>query len=172
MPTALPSDQVALELAIRSAIVAELQAIDASDDVRARVWPRGFFIESEKDWLSFAATKRDKVFETRAVFVTFAGFTEKDEGACTHSQLTLSYDLDVLFALVNERRDGSNSHDDFVGYLMKARARFLANRSFGYSPGTVESGLLQTKIEAGVDENFAGGTVHRTNLSLDVVIDL
>jgi hypothetical protein len=171
MPTPLPSDQVALELAIRSAIVAEMDAIDEGQDVRARVHPVPYFVEGDAQWLEVAGTKRDKVPETRVVFVSFLGFGEKPEGKCDNTQLTLSYDLDVLFSQVNKRRDGSNSHDDFVAYLMKARARFKANRDFGYSPGLAEHNLLQTSEPAHVEKtDFA--TVHRTHLSLDVVIDL
>jgi hypothetical protein len=172
MSNPLPSDEVALELAIRSAIVEEMQLIDAGEQVRTKVFPRGYLIEGEKEWLEYAAVKRDGAWETRAVYVVFTAFREVDEGPCSNSQLTLSYDLDVVFAVAEKRKDGSNSHDDFVAYLMKARARFKANRSFGYAPNVVESGLLQTKVEAGVDDNFAGATVHRTNLGLDVVIDL
>lgn len=171
MSNPLPTDQVALELAIRQAIVAELQAIDTSDDVRARVQPFPYFVDTESAWLEVAGVKRDKVSETRVVFVSFVGFAEVDEGPCTHSQLTLSYDLDVLFSQVNRRKDGSNSHDDFVAYLMKARARFKANRNFGYAPGVVEHKLLQTSEPAHVEKtDFA--TVHRTHLSLDITVDL
>src|SRR4051812_47517441 len=116
MPNPLPSDQVALELAIRAAIVAEMLAIEQSAQGKAKVQPFPYFIDTEAEWLNIAGVKRDKVSETRVCFVSFVAFSEVDEGACTHSQLTLSYDLDVLFSQANGRKDGSNSHDDFMAY--------------------------------------------------------
>lgn len=171
MSLTLPEGKAAIELAIRTAIVAEMEAIDAGQDVRAKVQPFPYYVNTEKEWLDVAGVKREKVFETRVCFVSFLGFGEVPEGKCDDTQFTLSYDFDVLFSQVNRRKDETNSHDDFVSYLMKASERFEENRSFGYAPGVVEHKLLQTSEAARVEPtDFA--LVHRTALTLDVVIDL
>jgi hypothetical protein len=107
--------------------------------------------------------------ETRAVLVSLDAFTEVDEGACFHTQLTLSYGVDVMFGIVDRRKDGSNSHDDFVAYLMRARQAFKDDRSFGYARNQLEHKLLQTNAPAR-EEKLDYAEVYRIQLSLDVVV--
>ena len=177
MPDPLPSDPVELEKTIRSLVAAELVAAgEASfpEGLRPFVYDRPRWIESEPDWLKLCAIRHPQSMqqggmETRVMFLSFDGYGEEDEGACDHTQLTLVYEAEVMFGLVDRRRDGSNSHDDFVAFVMRARERFKENRTFGYARNQLEHRLLQTEQKARVEKtDFA--TVHRINLSLAVVV--
>lgn len=175
MPEPLPDDEVELERSVRQLVANELIAAAESDPpaIRPRVEKRPRYVNSEPEWLQVAGIKHPQSasggMETRVVFLSFDGFDETDEGKCDDTILTLSYGIDVLFQLVERRKDGSNSHDDFVAYLMRARARFKANRSFGYERNQLEHKLLQTAEKARVEPtDFA--IVHRINLSLDVEV--
>jgi hypothetical protein len=174
----LPTDPVDLETTIRAAIASELALADESlpVDLQPRVWTRPRFVNSEAEWLQIAAIRHPQAIqqggmETRVVFLELQDLKEVDEGICFHTLLTLQYGVDVMFGLVDKRKDGSNSHDDFVAYLMRARARFQQNRSFGYPRGLIEHKLLQTARKARVEKiDFA--IVHRWEGSLEVVIDI
>lgn len=167
----LELNPVELELHIRSLIAAELRdAVDWPDEVRPKVEMRPRYIASESDLLTVTAiTNPQGKKETRFVLLELAGFTETDEGACDHTLLTLSYSIEVLFGFVDKRPDGSNSHDDFVAYLMSARERFKNNRTFGYARSVLEHKLLQT-IEAAQVKEENSGTAHRILLGLNVEI--
>lgn len=172
MPTPLPTDPVSLELAVREAVKNELLAAvtDWPLPTRPKIETRPRYVETEKEWLEIAAVKHPSSgLETRVCFLEFKGVTERDEGACNQTIITLNYGIDVLFALVDKRRDGSNSHDDFVAFVMRARASFKDNRTFGYARRELENKLLQTDTPARVEKtDFA--LVHRINLSLQVEI--
>jgi hypothetical protein len=167
MPEALPSSSVELELAIRGKIAAKLQAVDSTWKVQSR--PR--YVVGDKAWLSAAASTVAGKYETRGAFVSFKGFGDDDESTpCNQTELTLNYEIDVFTSVVDSRVDNSNSHGDFVSFLMRARDAFNADRHFGYS-SKVEHQFLRTENPARVEE-MDGATVHRINLSLAVVIDL
>jgi hypothetical protein len=175
MPEPLPSDPVELERSVRQLIADELLAAAESEpaSIRPRVETRPRYVNSEQEWLAVAGIKHPQSvtggMETRVVFLSFDDFAESDEGKCDETILTLSYAVDVLFQQVDRRKDGSNGHDDFVAYLMRARARFKANRSFGYERNQLEHKLLQTAEKARVEKtDFA--IVHRINLSLAVEV--
>ncbi|MGB7925583.1 MAG: hypothetical protein WCF57_20260 [Pyrinomonadaceae bacterium] len=176
MPEPLPDDPVDREMAVRSLVAAELVAAASVDPpaIRPRVETRPRFVSSEPEWLSVAGIKHPQSaaggMETRAVFLSFDDFTEVDDGKCDQTILTLTYGVDVLFQLVERRRDGSNGHDDFVAYLMRARARFKQNRSFGYERNQLEHKLLRVETKARVEPLDYGGIVHRINLLLDVEV--
>jgi hypothetical protein len=177
VPDPLPTDAVQLEKTIRGLVAAELIASGAEnfpEGLRPLVYDRPRWIESEPEWLKLAAIRHPQNMqqggmETRVVFLSFDDFSEVDEGACGHTQLTLVYEVEVLFGLVDRRKDGSNSHDDFVAYVMRARQHFKENRTFGYARNQLEHQLLQTEEKAQVKKiDFA--TVHRIILSLAVVV--
>lgn len=169
-----------MELAVRAAIVALLQAADSSlaPGLQPRVWDHPRFVQSEQEWLKVAAIQNPQnnqtgQLETRVVFIELQRVAETDEGACFHTQIDLRYAVDVMFGLVDDqqRKDSSNSHDDFVAYVMRARAAFAdqANRSFGYPRNQIEHKLLQTVRDARVEKiDFA--TVHRWEGSVDVIV--
>jgi hypothetical protein len=109
--------------------------------------------------------------ETRVVFISFGEFAEVDEGKCDDTSLTIAYGLDVMFGIVEKRKDNTNSFDDFVAYVMRAGASFKADRGLSYPRNRVENQLLQT-AQAAREEKTDFATVHRINLSLAIVIDL
>lgn len=176
---ALPTDPVLLEKAIRTALAAKLVAVGEIDPVPATRWKvndRPRWVENEQQWLAVAAIKHPQNggtggMETRTVFLSFDVFGERDEGACDKTQLTLNYGLDVMFSIIDKRKDGSNSHDDFVAYLMRARASLKADRHFGYPSNRVEHKLLQV-VQPAREEQVDYAVVHRINLSLAIEIDV
>jgi hypothetical protein len=176
MPETLPTDPVELEKAVRSLVAAELTtaATTFPEGVRPRIYGRPRFVVSEPEWLKIMAIRHPQSMqqggmETRAVLLSLDDFSEVDEGACFHTQLTLTYGVDVMFGIVDRRKDSTNSYDDFVAYLMHARLQFKGNRSFGYPRNQLEHKLLQTATAAR-EEKLDYAEVHRINLSLAVVV--
>jgi hypothetical protein len=174
----LPSDPVLLEKTMRTAVSAKLTSVDAADPeaLRWRVNDRPHWVENETQWLNVAGIKHPQSMqtgglETRAVFLHFTGFDEVDEGKCDQTILTLHYDFDLMFSIVEKRKDGSNSYDDFVAYQMRTRASFKADRSFGYPRNLVEHKLLQT-AQVAREEKVDYATVHRINFSLAIELDV
>jgi hypothetical protein len=166
MSSPLPTDPVAVELHIRSLIVAKLQAVDAT--WKAQDKPR--YIVGEKEWLAAAAFRVGNAFETRGAFLKLAGFSEVDEGKCDQTILRLNYELHLFTSIIDRRADGSNSHDDLVSYELRVRASFKADRTFGYSRSFVEHKLWQT-TEALHSANVDGADLYQTKLELVVEID-
>lgn len=180
MPEPLPTSRAALELAVRGLIAAVLieagkifrigETAPFDDRAIPRVYKAPIHVNGEPEWLQVAAISHPQGNkETRVVFVEFLAPQEHDVGACDQTIVTLNYGIDVLFSQVNKRRDGSNSHDDFTAYVMRAGELFKENRSFGYKRSEIEHMLLQTDTPARVElTDFA--TVHRINLSLAVEV--
>lgn len=168
----LPSDPAEMELTIREAVTDVLRSVAAGS---WRLHSRTRYVDSESDLLDLVTVEPDEedadgVREEKVVFVEFAGFRESDDACLGQTKLLLSYTLEFKHSLI-ERADGSNSHDDFAAFVMRARAALNNARSLGFDSGQVWHSMLQTKVATRVineDDVYK----HAGEFSLEVEVNL
>lgn len=164
----LPADPVAVELLVRSALVALCGGIVGLPNIVAHA----VYISGEQEFSKKFGVQLpvSGTTEYRVLFIIFIGFEDTDEGRDDAPVYKLVYLLRLVISLHDRRSDGTNSTDDFARLVLTLRQRTLAAGPLaGYAELQCEP-LLPTRSEFGPGEAETGLVAHSIDLTLKVEV--
>ena len=160
----LPTDLVAAELAVRTAIAAKWAALPDAGVVHNRERWTGNMATYLKLIATQDAANGNKTV-LRGAFVKLVRFAPMvGDSAVCKTPVLLGYELDVIYQFEDLRKDTSNSSDGFNALLMAGHHAFENDQELGYTDLT--HNFLNTAEDAEIllfDDVFC----HRITLSLD-----
>lgn len=165
MPEPLPADLAEKEARVRELVAELVRTVPGA----ANVHTRARYTDDENEWMELATVEREGERD-REVNYTFVRFVDdlEDDYTAGSTEIRFRYEIDHARS-VAERTDGTNSHDEFVQFLMRLRVAFRENRTFGYESHELYHNLLTT-AEPAREEEFDGALVHRTVKSVEVEV--
>ena len=140
----LPEGRKAIEKAAREAICEKLQLVPGINNVFSRQRYSGDAYQMN-DLAGYDDLIDGVVFRTgRMASVELDSFTdESTHGLC--NDLTFTYRIKVVHSFIDDRGDGTNSYDDFVGVMLDACDLFANDIHLGYDD-LYQDSLLQIEI--------------------------